>query len=135
MLHLRHLQQAFSQLRFDFSSYGREARLNLNAQYDGIQHTWSTFNGSLDGLRIGRTKIAALFSYNGYLKQFETRQYAFTYDLHCAEAVLAIQENNFGFRPGRQIFLLLRIKALPFDLPFGTGTRGQGVGFGSGTNF
>ena len=128
-------QQAFSQLRFDLSSYGRETRGNLNAQYDGIQHTWSTFNGSIDGVRVGRTKISALFSYNGYLKKFETRQYAFTYDLHCAEAVLAVQENNFGFRPGRQIFLLLRIKALPFDLPFGTGTRGQGVGFGSGTNF
>ena len=128
-------QQAFSQLRFDLSSYGREARGNLNAQYDGIQHTWSTFNGSIDGLRLGRTKISALFSYNGYLKKFETKQYAFTYDLHCAEAVLAIQENNFGFRPGRQIYLLLRIKALPFDVPFGTGTRGQGVGFGSGTNF
>lgn len=128
-------QQAFSQLRFDFSAVGRETRLNLNAQYDGIQHTWSTFNGSVDGLRFGRTKISALFTYNGYLKKFDTKQYAFTYDLHCAEAVLAIQENNFGFRPGRQIFLMLRIKALPFDLPFGTGTRGQGVGFGSGTNF
>ncbi len=128
-------QQAFSQLRFDLSSYGRETRGNLNAQYDGIRHTWSTINGSIDGLRLGRTKISALFSYNGYLKTFETKQYAFTYDLHCAEAVLAIQENNFGFRPGRQVFLLLRIKALPFDVPFGTGTRGQGVGFGSGTNF
>jgi LPS-assembly protein len=128
-------QQAFSQLRFDFSSIGRDTRLNLNAQYDGIQHTWSTLNGSVDGLRFGRTKIAALFTYNGYLKKFDTKQYAFTYDLHCAEAVLAIQENNFGFRPGRQIFLMIRLKALPFDVPFGTGTRGQGVGFGSGTNF
>lgn len=127
--------QAFSQLRFDFTAIGRETRLNANAQYDGLQHTWSTLNGSIDGLRVGRTKISALASYNGYLKKFDTKQYAFTYDLHCAEAVLAIQENNFGFRPGRQIYLMVRIKALPFDLPFGTGTRGQGVGFGSGTNF
>lgn len=128
-------QQVFSQLRFDLTSYGREARGNLNAQYDGVQHTWSTFNGSIDGLRMGRIKLAALFSYNGYLKTFETKQYAITYDLHCAEAVLAVQENNFGFRPGRQVYFLIRIKALPFDIPFGTGTRGQGVGFGSGTNF
>ena len=128
-------QQAFSQLRFDLTAYGRETRLNLNAQYDGIRHTWSTANGTVDGLRFGRVKIAALFSYNGYLKKFETRQYAFTYDLHCAEAVLAIQENETGFRPGRQIYLLFRLKALPFDLPFGTGTRGQPVGIGSGTSF
>ena len=128
-------QQAFSQLRFDFSSIGREARLNLNAQYDGIQHTWSTVNGSVDGIRVGRTKIAALFSYNGYLNKFESRQFAFTYDLHCAEAVLAIQENDTGFRPGRQVFLLIRLKALPFELPFGVGTRGQGVGVGNGTSF
>lgn len=127
--------QVFSQLRFDVSAYGREARANFNAQYDGKQHTWSAFNGSIDGLRFGRVKLAALFSYNGYLKQFETKQYAITYDLHCAEAVLAVQENNFGFRPGRQIYFLLRIKALPFDIPFGTGTRGQGVGLGTGTNF
>ncbi len=129
-------QQAFSTLRFDFSSYGRQARLNLNAQYDGIRHTWSSFNGVVDGLQVGRTKISALFAYNGYTKQFETRQYAFTYDLHCAEAVLAIQESTTGFRPGRQIYFLLRIKALPFDLPFGVGNRGQGVGYGgSGTSF
>ena len=128
-------QQAFSQLRFDFSAIGREARLNLNAQYDGIQHTFSTVNGSIDGIRLGRTKIAAVFSYNGYLRKFESKQFAFTYDLHCAEAVLAIQENDTGFRPGRQVFLLLRLKALPFDLPFGTGTRGQGLGFGNGTSF
>ncbi len=128
-------QHAFSQLRFDFSSVGREARLNLNAQYDGIRQVWSTFNGTVDGLHIGRTKIAALFQYNGYLQKFDARQYAFTYDLHCAEAVLAIQENDTGFRPGRQIYLLLRLKALPFDLPFGTGTRGQPLGLGNGINF
>jgi len=127
--------QAFSQLRFDFTAIGKQTRFNANAQYDGLQHTWSTLNGSIDGLRIGRTKISALATYNGYLKKFDTKQYAFTYDLHCAEAVLAIQENNFGFRPGRQVYLMVRIKALPYDLPFGTGTRGQGVGFGSGTNF
>ena len=128
-------QQAFSQLRFDFSSIGRETRLNLNAQYDGIRHIWSTFNGTVDGLRIGRTKISALFQYNGYLKKFDSRQYAFTYDLHCAEAVLAVQENDTGFRPGRQIYLLLRLKAIPFDLPFGTGTRGQPIGLGNGISF
>ena len=128
-------QQAFTQLRFDFSAIGREARLNLNTQYDGIQHTFSTVNGSIDGLRIGRTKIAAVFSYNGYLQKFESKQFAFTYDLHCAEAVLAIQENDTGFRPGRQVFLLLRLKAFPFDIPFGTGTRGRALGFGNGTSF
>lgn len=128
-------REAWSQVRFDFSSIGTDSRVNLNAQYDGVNHTWSTLNGSFDGLRWGRAKFAALFAYNGYTKEFETKQYAVTYDLHCAEAVLAVQENNYGFRPGRQIFLLIRLKALPFDLPFGTGTRGQGVGVGSGANF
>lgn len=125
----------WSQLRFDFAAYGRETRLNLNAQYDGQQHTWSTLAGSVDGLRIGRTKISALFSYNGYLKEFDTKQYAVTYDLHCAEAILSVQENNFGFRPGRQIYFMIRIKAFPYDVPFGTGTRGQGVGYGQGVGF
>lgn len=128
-------QQAFSSLRFDASTFHGDFRLNLNAQYDGIQHTWTTLNGTVDGLKVGRTKIAALFSYNGLLKKFESTQFAFTYDLHCAEAVLAVQENDTGFRPGRQIYFLIRLKAVPFDLPFGTGTRGQPLGVGSGTSF
>jgi hypothetical protein len=76
--------------------------------------------------------VSALLLYNGFLERFDSRHFAFTYDLHCAEAVLQIIENNVGFRPGREFLFFIRIKALPFDSPFGTGRLGQPIGLGGG---
>ncbi|MCX7799983.1 MAG: hypothetical protein N2109_06520 [Fimbriimonadales bacterium] len=104
----------------------------LGARYDGFRDRWAAANLFVDGLKYGRLKLSAVLAYNGYLRQFEAAHYSFTYDLHCAEAILQVLDNNVGFRSGRQVFFFIRLKAFPFDTPFGTGTRGQAIGTGTG---
>lgn len=106
--------------------------VSLGARYDGIRKEWGAANLFVDGLKYGRLKFSTVLAYNGYLKQFEATHYSFTYDLHCAEAILQLLDNKVGFRSGRQIYFFLRLKAFPFDTPFGTGTRGQAIGTGTG---
>ncbi|HWD40547.1 MAG TPA: hypothetical protein VG944_16990 [Fimbriimonas sp.] len=122
-------------LRFDMTYTPGATRLSIGAQYDGLQHTWSTVNLFLDNFHWGKMTIGAALAYDGYLRKFDSQQYSFIYDLHCAEAVLLVQENNTGFRAGQQLQFFIRLKALPFDVPFGVGTRGQPVGFNSGSSF
>jgi len=76
--------------------------------------------------------MSALLAYNGYLKKFEEKHFSFIYDLHCAEAVLQVRESNVGFRSGREIYFFIRIKAFPFDTPFGLTRRGAPIGTATG---
>lgn len=102
-----------------------DTRIALSANYDGRQKKWGSINFFADALTIGRLKASLLLVYNGFLNRFDARHLSLTYDLHCAEAVLQIIENNVGFRPGREVFFFIRIKALPFDSPFGIGQSGN----------
>lgn len=99
---------------------------------DGVRNSWANLNLFIDALKIGRLKVSALLLYNGYLQRFDSKHFALTYDLHCAEAVLQVLENNTGFRPGREIVFFIRIKGLPFDTPFGIGNQGQPLDYGTG---
>lgn len=126
-------RKAWSNVRLDLGYQAGDTFLSAGARYDGFRHTWGNVNMYLDGFKIGRKiKASALFAYNGYLRKFESRHLALTYDLHCAEAILQIIDNQTGFRPGTQIGFFFRLKAFPFDTPFGIGRSGQSIGTGTG---
>ncbi|HVT12669.1 MAG TPA: hypothetical protein VHE55_10410 [Fimbriimonadaceae bacterium] len=128
-------QHNFSSTRFDLTMVRGGTYLSLGAKYDGQRNKWAAANMFLDGLQLGRLRVSTLLNYNGYTKQFDAMHYSFIYDLHCAEAVLQIIDNPTGFNGGRAIYFFIRLKALPFDTPFGTGTQGQPIGTGTGRDF
>lgn len=128
-------QRAWSSVRLDLAFKRNDFFLALGSQFDGINHTWTSTNLYLQNLVWGRTKLSAILSYNGFSRQLDGLQLNMIYDLHCAEAIISYSQSNYGFRSGRDISIFIRLKALPFDLPFGFGTRGQpfGTPVGSGS--
>ncbi len=124
--------RAWSNVRLDFAWKAGATFVSAGARYDGIRHTWGNVNFYVDGFKMGRLKTSALFIYNGYLRQFEARHLSFTYDLHCAEAIFQVIDTPIGFRPGTQFGFFIRLKALPFNTPFGLGRSGQSFGTGTG---
>lgn len=125
-------QGAWSNLRVDLAYKPGATFVGFGAKYDGIRKQWSTASGFVDGFKWGRLRTSLLFNYNGYLKRFESRHAQFTYDLHCAEAVLTVIDNPIGFRAGTSINFYIRLKAFPFNTGFGTGTSGQPVTISGG---
>lgn len=125
----------WSNLRFDLAYRPGSTFVSAGANYDGVRKTWAALNIFVDGFKWGRLKFSTILNYNGYLKEFEARHFQFTYDLHCAEAVLTILDNPIGFNSGRQVSLFVRLKAFPFESPFGIGTQGQPLGTGTGSGF
>jgi LPS-assembly protein len=119
-------------LRFDMAWQRGETFYGVGLRYDGVRDSWANLNLFIDALKVGRLKISALLLYNGYRSRFDSKHFALTYDLHCAEAVLQVLENSTGFRPGREIVFFIRIKGLPFDTPFGIGRQGQPLDYGTG---
>ncbi len=124
--------KTLSSTRFDLTWSTKPTFLSLGAKYDGERHKWAAANMYLDGFQIGRLRTSLLLNYDGYTKQFDAMHYSFIYDLHCAEAVLQVIDNPTGFNGGRSIYFFIRLKALPFDTPFGTGTHGQPIGTATG---
>lgn len=122
----------WNNVRMDLGWNVLGGRFAAGARFDGVRHTWGAVNIFADGIEWGRLRSSVLLNYNGYTKRFEARHFSFTYDMHCAEVILQVIDNPVGFRSGTEVSLFLRIKALPFDTPFGTGRRGQGFGSGSG---
>lgn len=127
--------QLWNSIRVDSVVKKGSTKFYLGARYDGQRSTWGAVNLIGEGLRWGRLTTSFLLSYNGYTSRFESRQFSFMYDLHCAEALLEIIDNQTGFRNGTSVAFYIRLKALPFATPFGRGTRGQGYGTGTGVNF
>jgi LPS-assembly protein len=127
--------QLWSSVRVDMTYLPGATFVTLGARYDGFRKQWGAVNAFVDGLKWGRAKLSANLQYNGYLKRFDERHVALTYDLHCAEAILQVRESNLGFRPGREIAFFIRLKALPFDTPFGLSRRGAPLGTATGRGF
>jgi LPS-assembly protein len=127
--------EQWSNIRMDLTYRPGATSISIGARYDGFRKQWGTVNAFVDGLKIGRSKLSAILNYNGYTKELDAQQYSFTYDLHCAEAVLTWVESRSGFRPGREIQFFLRLKAFPFDSIFGTTRRGAPLGLGTGRDF
>ncbi|HZH98999.1 MAG TPA: hypothetical protein VEX38_08505, partial [Fimbriimonadaceae bacterium] len=122
-------------IRIDLAYRPGATFISAGARYDGLRHTWGNANLFIDGLKWGRLSTSMILAYNGYIKKFEARHFSFTYDLHCADVILQIIDNPVGFRPGTQISLFFRLKAFPFNTPFGTGRNGQPIGTGTGRDF
>lgn len=126
-------RKSWSNVRLDLAYQAGDTFLAIGARYDGFRHTWGNINVYLDGFKIGRkVRASAIATYNGYLRKFESRHLSLTYDLHCAEAIFQVIDNQTGFRPGTQFGFFIRLKAFPFDTPFGLGRTGQPVGIGTG---
>lgn len=126
-------RKVWSNVRLDLAYQAGDTFLAIGARYDGFRHTWGNINIYVDGFKIGpKIKTSALATYNGYLRKFESRHLSLTYDLHCAEAIFQVIDNQTGFRPGTQFGFFVRLKAFPFDTPFGLGRRGQPIGIGTG---
>lgn len=125
-------QEKLSNVRFDVGYRPGATFVGIGAKYDGIRHEWGSLSMFVDGFKMGRLKLSTLLIYNGYLKKFESRHFSFTYDLHCAEAILQILDNPTGYRAGTSFVFMVRLKAFPFSTPFGTGRTGQSLGLGSG---
>lgn len=129
------INQKWSSVRLDMTYLPGATALTVGARFDGVRHTWSSLNLVLENLKIGRTRLSTILQYNGYTKRFDSKQYNLIYDLHCAEAIVNVTENNIGFRPGREVQFLIRLKAFPFGTNFGNGRRGQPLGVGTGRDF
>ena len=127
--------QKWSNVRLDSTWQTPTLNATVGARYDGIQHTWSTVNVNLDGLESGKTRIGTVLNFNGYTQRFDSQQYNIVYDLHCAEAILTIQDFGTGFRAGKEIGFFIRLKSIPFDSNFGRGRLGQALGSGTGRDF
>lgn len=121
-------RSAWSNLRLDSDLSLGQTRLMFGARYDGLRSQWSGFNVLIEGFKVGRINTSVLLDYNGYSQNFDSQHYRFAYDLHCTEAVFEIIDNQVGFRSGRTFAFYFRIKALPTDSGFGSGTRGQSIG-------
>ncbi len=128
-------RQVWSNLRFDLGWQSGEAFVSLGARYDGFRQQWGAVNAYFEGLKFGRLRATGVVNFNGYLKKIEAQQYLLTYDLHCAELVMQVIDNRVGFRPGREIYVFLRLKAIPYQPDFGVGRRGQPIGTGTGSGF
>lgn len=126
---------AWSNVRLDLSYKPGATFLSMGGYYDGLRHTWSNASMFLDGLKMGRTKLGAILNFNGFTGRFDSQQYSMTYDLHCAEAVMTVINQNTGFNPGTTYQFFIRLKALPFNSSFGTGSRGQALGTGTGIGY
>lgn len=124
--------QVWSNMRLDANWSAGDLRIGLGTRYDGRRSVWGSTSVILQGLKIGRTTLSTALDWNGYTSRFEAQHYSFIYDLHEAEVVLDFIDNQAGFRSGRQIALFFRLKAFPTRSPFGSGTRGQAVGGGTG---
>jgi len=125
----------WSTLRTDFDYKPTKGpRFQGGFRFDGAQHTFGAANLLIDGFKSGKTTTSILATYNGYSKRFDSRQARFIYDLHCAEAIFTITDQQTGFRNGTTFGFYIRLKAFPTATPFGVGTKGQSFGIG-GQNF
>jgi hypothetical protein len=128
-------RKEWSNMRFDAAYQHGDQFYALGARYDGIRKVWSSADLFMQNLQFGRTKLSTILTYNGFTKQFDTMQFAAVYDLHCAEAILVYTRQTSGFRAGNDVQIMIRLKALPFDIPFGFGRRGQPLGTPGGFGF
>ncbi|MBL8049260.1 MAG: LPS-assembly protein LptD [Chthonomonas sp.] len=112
--------------------FAQDKFLNFGTRFDAERHVWGNVNIYAEGLTYKQFRFNALLSYNGYLKQFESRQLQAIYDMHCTELIVQVSDTRVGFRRGTEFGIYLRIKAVPFETPFGIGRRGQALGTGTG---
>lgn len=121
--------------RFDGTWQPGATLVGLGVRYDNTRSTWAEVDLYVSSFKCGRLKTDFRMSYNGYSKQFNSIQASLTYDLHCAEAIAQIVDNPIGFQSGTSFQFFIRLKGLPLDTSFGSGTRGQPFGYGTGIGY
>lgn len=126
---------SWANVRFDMMYRPGATFVGVGIRYDAINHKWADVNGFVQALKWGKAKIDLLAAFNGYSGRLQSEQLNMTYDLHCAEAVLQLVNNQSGFQNGLQLAFFIRLKALPFGSIFGAGTRGQPIGIGTGIGY
>lgn len=127
--------QVWRNVRTDAGWRVSKGFVSVGTRFDGTRHTWGAVNLLAQGLQWGRVRTSLLLNYSGYSKKFESKHVSLIYDMHCTEAILQVIEDSVGFRSGRTVAFYIRVKAFPFDTPFGIGTRGQPLGTGTGLGF
>lgn len=128
-------RSSWSNVRLDSVWQTPSLVASISARYDAFQSKWASVSAYVDGIEMGKVRFGTVLNYNGYTKRFDTQQYNFVYDLHCAEAVFSISDYGTGFRSGREIGFFIRLKAIPVDSNFGRGRLGNAIGSGSGRDF
>ena len=129
------ISKLWSGVRIDTTYIPGATFLSVGARYDGIRGAWSNLDLFLNSLKVGRSRLSASASYNGFTKQLDGYQVNAIYDLHCADAIVTFSEFRTGFRPGREISFFIRLKAFPTDTLFGIGRQGQPLGPTVGRDF
>lgn len=125
-----------------FLSYTNELRfrgrnrfgVDVLGRYDPALGKMSQINTQFD-LPLGRSwRFTGLVRYNGYMDQFESRNFQITHEWDCMEASLSYADNPLSFRTGnnQQIFFSIRIKGLPQARPSTSLGVGQALGTGVG---
>lgn len=109
--------------------------LDILSRYDPQQGKFSQINTQFD-FPLGRSwRLLGLLRYNGFSGKFESQNLQIVHEWDCLEASFTYSENPFSFRPDRQFYFTLRIKAFPFFRSFDRGPAGQALGPGLGDLF
>ncbi|HLV80624.1 MAG TPA: hypothetical protein VKT32_10095 [Chthonomonadaceae bacterium] len=107
--------------------------LDIYTGYDPHAHTFAQLNSQFD-IPLGHSwRFTGLLRYNGYTKKFESRNFEITHDWDCMAASLTYTEAPLSYRPYRELYFTLRIKAFPFFRSFAHGPAGEALGPGIGT--
>jgi LPS-assembly protein len=129
------LRTKWSNVRLDTLWQTPALLASISARYDASTSKWASVNAYIEGIEVGKMRLGTTLNYNGYTKRFDSQQYNFVYDLHCAEAVFSVSDYGTGFRSGKEIGFFIRLKAIPIDSNFGRGRLGNALGSGSGRDF
>ncbi len=99
--------------------------IDLVGVYDPQVSRWSQVNSQFE-IPLGRTwKVAGLIKYNGVLNQYQSTNFQITHEWDCMEASITYTANPNSFINDRQLFITVRLKALPFFGTFARGPAGQ----------
>lgn len=121
--------------RFDVTYKPGATLVGIGARYDNTRGKWAETDIFVNALKWARLTADIRASYNGYSDSFSTIQFSCVYDLHCAQAIFQVTDNQLGFQNGVSYSFFINIKGLPFNNGFGAGTRGQGFGYGTGAGY
>ncbi len=106
---------------------------SIDPNQPGIRRKFTAINTQFN-TPLGRSwRITGLFQFNGGNGLIVGRNLEISHDWDCMEASLTYSETVGGYRPDRQFYLAIRIKAFPFFRAFNRGPAGGTLGTGIGS--
>lgn len=101
--------------------------VDLVGVYDPQVDRWSQINTQYE-IPLGRTwKFTGLIKYNGVLREFQSTNFQIAHEWDCLEASITYSSNPSSFVNDRELFLTVRIKAIPYFGTFARGPAGQAM--------